>query len=145
MCELGGIQNTVALPYDSIFHEKSNVYDIPSYNRLCNEFGISTNEDFRFKHGSNNGLGDVYIYISHFGYRKAEDKFPGGYNKFSDEGGKASDGNLIQYIEQSSSIADKQYEYFVVDKSYGLTRAGQARLNQSIEAFVYCILYRCTG
>ena len=138
--ELVGIQGTVALPDDSAFEQKNNRYDVPSYKRLCNEFGINNNEDFRFKHGSNNGLDDVYIYISHMGYRNAVDKFPGGYNKFSDEGGKASDGNLIQYIEQNSSIADKQYEYLVVDKSYGLTRAGQARLNTSIEAFVYFIL-----
>ena len=133
--ELGGIQSCLALPEDNTFNAKNNGYDIPSYNRLCHEFGISNNEDFRYKFGGNNGLGDVYIYFGALGYINAQDKFPGGANKFNDDGGKASDGNLIQYIENTHN--QKQYELFVIPKSYGLTQAGQARLNQSIEAFVY--------
>ena len=35
---------------------------------------------------------------------------------------------------------EKQYEYFLTRVSNGLTNAGQARLNQSIEALVYCVL-----
>ena len=66
-----------------------------------------------------------------------EAPYPGKY-KFSDEGGTASDGNLIGYITNPSS--EDQYGHFVVPLSYGLTRAGQATINQSIEAFVYCIL-----
>ena len=63
--------------------------------------------------------------------------YPGTF-KFSDEGGKASDGNLIQYI--TNQYSENQYKHFVLPVSYGLTKAGQARLNQFIEAFVYCIL-----
>ena len=59
--ELGGIQNSVALPGDGAFDQKNNTYDIPSYKRLCNEFGISPSTDFRFHHGMNPGLGNVYI------------------------------------------------------------------------------------
>ena len=33
-----------------------------------------------------------------------------------------------------------QYDWFVPSKSAGLTKAGLARINESIEAFVYCIL-----
>ena len=44
--ELGGIQNFVALPVDDTFDQQNNTYDIPSYNRLCNEFGISPSTDF---------------------------------------------------------------------------------------------------
>ena len=33
-----------------------------------------------------------------------------------------------------------QYEWFSLNKSDGLTQAGLSRINQSIEAFVYCIL-----
>ena len=61
-----------------------------------------------------------------------------GFNKFSDEGGKGSDGNLLQYIINSET--ENQYEYFLSRVSGGLTNAGQARLNQSIEALVYCVL-----
>ena len=63
--------------------------------------------------------------------------YPGTF-KFSDEGGKGADGNLTQYI--SNDPSENQYEHFVLPVSYGLTKAGQAKLNQSIEAIVYCIL-----
>ena len=106
--------------------------------RLCNEFEISPSVDFRFHHGMNHGLGNVYIYYTNIGYGKTEVSYPGTY-KFSDEGGSTSDGNLIQYISNSSS-ENQLYEHFVVPVSYGLTKAGQARIYQSIEAFVYCIL-----
>ena len=135
--ELGGIQNSVALPGDDAFDQKNNTYDIPSYKRLCNEFGISPSTDFRFHHGMNPGLGNVYIYYSNLGDGKTDTSYSGTY-KLSDEGGSASDGNLIQYITNQSSKS--QYEHFVVPLSYGLTKAGQPRINQSIEAFVYCIL-----
>ena len=79
----------------------------------------------------------MYIYYSNLGYGKTDAPYPGTY-KFSDEGGTASDGNLIQYITNQSS--ENQYEHFVVPLSYGLTKSSQARINQSIEAFVYCIL-----
>ena len=82
-------------------------------------------------------MSNVYLYYSNIGYRKTESPYPGGF-KFSDEGGKASDGNLLQYITNESS--ENQYEHFVVPVSYGLTKTGQARINQSIEAFVCCIL-----
>ena len=91
----------------------------------------------RFHHGMNHGLGNVYIYYSNLGYGKTEAPYPGTY-KFSDEGGTASNNNLIQYITNPSS--ENQHEHFVVPLSYGLTKSGQARINQSIEAFVYCIL-----
>ena len=54
--EMGGIQNSVALPGDDAFDQKKNPCDIPSYKRLCNEFGISPSTDFRFNHGMNHGL-----------------------------------------------------------------------------------------
>ena len=82
----------------------------------------------------NHGLGNVY---SNLGYGKTAASYPGTY-KFSDEGGSASDGYLIQYITNQSS--ENQYEHFVLPVSYRLTKASQARINQSIEAFVYCIL-----
>ena len=36
--------------------------------------------------------------------------------------------------------SDHQFDWFVPDKAEGLTQAGLSRLNQSIEAFVYCVL-----
>ena len=81
-----------------------------------------------------NGLGNVYIYAQ--GATKTEFKYPG-FNRFSDEGGKAIKGNLIYYIEPDVST---QYDWFVPKTSAGLTQPGLSCINQSIESFVYCVL-----
>ena len=135
--QMGGIQASIALPGDDPFDEKDNIYDIPSYKRICKEFNIPSESDFRFNHGANNGLGSVYIWVTGSGPSKTDFSYPG-YNKFSDEGGKPLKGNLLQYISNTES--SKQYEYFITSVSNGLTSTGQARLNQSIEALVYCVL-----
>ena len=111
------------------------MYNITAYKSICAEFGIDPNCDFRFTAGNNKGLGSGYIWLR--GARKTNYEYPGDF-KFSDENGKASDGNLIQYIFNSDSA--KQYEHFVADNCFGITKAGQARLNQSIESLTYCIL-----
>ena len=73
-----------------------------------------------------NGLGKVYIWVTGIGPTSTDNKYPS-WNKFSDEGGKAIKGNLIQYID--NGLAAKQYEYFVTPVSYGLTSAGQVKIN----------------
>ena len=108
------------------------------YRRLCNEFKIDPNTDFRFKEGSNHGLCEVFFYYSYEGYVKTSYDYPNKTMKFSDSGGKAEAGNLIQYIE--NTLAKKQYEYIIPSDSHGLTSAGLSRINQSIEVFVFCIL-----
>ena len=47
--------------------------------------------------------------------------------------------NGISFV-RSDQGADKQFEYFVPNYSQGITYAGLARINQSIEAYCYCIL-----
>ena len=136
--QMGGIQSSIALPGDPPFNEKNNRYDIPSYKRICKEFNVSTDSDFRCHKGENHGLGSVYIWVSYVGPSEAGHKssYPG-FFKFSEEGGEGSKGNLLQYILND---IDNGYEYFLTRVSNGLTNAGQARLNQSIEALVYCVL-----
>ena len=132
--QLGGIQNISALPGDPTFSQFNNHYDAPSYKRICAEFGIDPSSDFRFTHGKNGGLGFIYVYAQ--GATKTEYGYPG-WSKFSDEGGKAISGNLIYYIEPDVST---QYDWFAPKTAAGLTQAGLSRINQSIEAYVYCIL-----
>ena len=50
---------------------------------------------------------------------------------------KSHDGNLIAFIEPDKI---EQYAWIAPNYSSGLTQAGLSRINQSIEAFVYCIL-----
>ena len=136
--ELGGVQNSLPLPGDSAFSQTENKYDIPSFERICAEFGISPNADFRFTRGDNHGLGSVFEYFTNSGYTKTPFKYPSKETKFEDEGGRASDGNLVPYIQNTE--ARNQYEYFLCPVSHGLTSAGLSRINQSIESFCYAIL-----
>ena len=136
--ELGGPQNSLPLPGDTAFNQTENKYDIPSFERICAEFGISPNTDFRFTKGDNHGLGSVFEYFTNSGYTKTPFKYPSKETKFEDEGGRASDGNLVPYIENTE--ARNQYEYFLCPVSHGLTSAGLSRINQSIESFCYAIL-----
>ena len=136
--ELGGPQNSLPLPGDTAFSQTKNKYDIPSFERICAEFGISPNADFRFTRGDNHGLGSVFEYFSYSGFTKTPFKYPSKETKFEDEGGRASDGNLVPYIENTE--ARNQYEYFLCPVSHGLTSAGLSRINQTIESFCYAIL-----
>ena len=136
--ELGGPQNSLPLPGDTAFSQTENKYDIPSFERICAEFGISPNVDFRFTRGDNHGLGSVFEYFTNSGYTKTPFKYPSKETKFKDEGGRASDGNLVPYIQNTE--ARNQYEYFLCPVSHGLTSAGLSRINQSIESFCYAIL-----
>ena len=136
--ELGGVQNSLPLPGDPAFNQTENKYDIPSFERICAEFGISPNADFRFTRGDNHGLGSVFEYFTNSGYTKTPYEYPSKETKFEDEGGRASDGNLVPYIKNTE--ARNQYEYFLCPVSHGLTSAGLSRINQSIESFCYAIL-----
>ena len=118
-------------PATQHFNQTENKYDIPSFERICAEFGISPNAD-------NHGLGSVFEYFTNSGYIKTPYKYPSKETKFEDEGGRASDGNLVPYIENTE--ARNQYEYFLCPVSHGLTSAGLSRINQSIESFCYAIL-----
>ena len=130
--QMGGIQSMSALPGDPTFNPLNNHYDVASYKRICAEFGIAPSSDFRFTRGKNHGLGRVN------GEMQLDFKYPD-WVKFSDEGGDASKGNRISYI-RPDEIAATQYDWFAPKKSAGLTQAGLSRINQLIEAFVYCIL-----
>ena len=125
-----------ALPGDPPFSQFNNHYDVASYKRLYNEFGIDPSSDFRFTHGANHGLGSVYHYGD--GAFKTDNEYPG-WNKFSDEGGKAIKGNQIYFIEQGG-YGDTQADWFAPNTASGLTQAGLSRINQSIKASVFCIL-----
>ena len=107
-----------------------------SYKRICAEFGIDPSSDFRFTVGKNHGLRNIYVYSQ--GATKTEYDYPD-WMKFGDEGGKGINGDLIYFIRPETSAAN-QYDWFTPKTAAGMTQAGLSRINQSIEAFVYCIL-----
>ena len=166
----------VPLPDEKTFSPKNNPYNKNAYNRLCGEFGLSNNQDykglnkpladFRWKGGANQGVGDVFIdygkgYVDRGSipgsfdaqakggknqnvriirnYDPDANIWPSRANRFSDDGGKKIDGNLISML-RNDHFVDFQYSWFIPESGYGLTKAGLGRINRSIEAFVYCVL-----
>ena len=141
-------QRISSLPDDPNFSQTDNKYNEASYRRLCADFGVNPTSDFRFNHGQNHGLGYIFINYSDGDFAQKQSQYPTPLSnlsnqRFSDEGGTDSAGNKLDYIRNDQG-ADGQFEYFVSDSANGLTSAGLARLNQSIEAFVYCI-FGCAG
>ena len=133
LCQLGGIQNISALPGDPTFNKFDNHYDVASYKRICDEFGINSSSDFRFTHEKNHDLGSVDIGVIGHGSMRTGTAYPGGFYKYSDEGGATSKGNLLSFIKLD---AVAQYDWFAPNTAAGLTQTGLSRINQSIEAFV---------
>ena len=74
---------SLPLPDEQPFVINNNPYSKVAYQRLCKEFGISNTEDFRFKIGTNNGLGDIFYKYDESSPK--ESQYPGGDNKFSDD------------------------------------------------------------
>ena len=137
--EIGGIESVDALPDDPTFNQKDNHYEVASYKKICGEFG------FRFTHGKNRGLGNVYILVTYEGAESTDYNYPDpDLALFDDE--RVTDRNDPNYKANGISFmrndqgADKQFEHFVPNYLQGVTRAGLARINQSIEAYCYCIL-----
>lgn len=138
LLQMGGVQSVSALPGDPTFDQINNKYDVASCKRICAEFGIDSSSDFRFTRGASHGLGSVlHLRLKHWTGQNGAD-YPG-YDKFSDEGGSASKGNSIYYIEPDDA-AYAQEDWFCSKVAEGLTQAGLARINESIETFVYCFL-----
>ena len=143
--EMGGIQSKHALPDDTIFKQEDNPYDVAAYKMICAEFGIDPSTDFRYTYGQNHGLSYVYISYPDGSYAQKKWKYPPAdlsnpsSQRFSDEGGTEDTGNRIAFIRNDQG-ANKQLEYFVPNRASGLTLNGLGRINQSIEAFGYCIL-----
>ena len=136
--ELGGIQSKGALPDDPVFNQKENPFDVAAYKRICAEFGVDPSTDFRYKKGSNHGLGKVFINITRGGSVPTGMSYPSAKAKFGDEGGDAGEGNLAAFIRNDDGT-DKQFEYFAPNHARGFTDIGLARINQSIQAFCYSV------
>ena len=144
----------VPLPDEQPFAIANNPYSKVAYQRLCAEFGIANDSDFRWKGGRNHGLGDIFLdygagYHGRGGgfqnvhlirnYDEDANQWPGDGGEFSDDGGKKEKGNLISFI-RNDDFAGYKYAWFIPTSGYGLTKAGLGRLNRSAEAFVYCVL-----
>ena len=116
------------LPTDASFCYYKNPYDKAVYQKLCNEFNVSPNTDWRQKldHGCE-GLGawSTYMEPSHE-YRHAH----------------AAQGPFFHpkdSIMHNRNIS-RAWTMFILDKSEGFTKAGIERINESIRMFVWALL-----
>ena len=149
----------VPLPDEKTFSLKNNPYNKNAYNRLCAEFGLSNNQDykgwnktladFRFKGGTNHGLGDVFIdYGEGYadsgsipgsasaqatgggyqnvriirGYDTEANIWPSSEHKFYDDGGRKNNGDLVSML-RNDHFVDFQYAWFIAESGHGLTKA----------------------
>ena len=127
------------LPQDQAWDALNNPYDQRAYERICGEFGVSPQTDWRVK-GKNHGLGRVYNYWTNDGYHIYGD---GTYyeKSMTFAGTQTSPGALhIDYIKQDSDDANHMWGTFVLDVSQGFTQSGVERINDSIRTYVWDIL-----
>ena len=59
----------VAQPQDTSWNAFDNKYNRSAYERICNEFHVGINADWRQKQSDNQGLGRIYNYWTYIGYR----------------------------------------------------------------------------
>ena len=128
----------VPLPYDDTWNAVNNSYGRKGYEKICNEFGISPNFDWRV-HGHNQGLGRAYCYWTNTGYTVVGDgEYHPGNMSFTH---KTTAWLLhIDFIKQDGAGADKAWKSFIRRRSYGLTRPGVERLDDSIQTYVWAVL-----
>jgi len=132
---MGGIQSVSALPGDPTFSHTNNHYDMASYSRLCKEFGVEPSSDFRYKSDENHALGKVFIYVGGVGATPTYLVYPNDKAKFSNEGGKASNGSVVYFICNDDGT-QKHFDFFVPNSTQGLTQVRLSRVNQTIDAFL---------
>jgi hypothetical protein len=125
------------IPGDKIFKTADNNINLLRYQKLCNEFNISVNTDFRFKGGENGGLGTMYNYRTRQGYH-ALTGLSYDPNKFQFIENSTNEATKIDYITQEA--ANEGWKQFILEKSEGFTKAGMVRIDDSIRAYVYCVL-----
>lgn len=89
----------------------------------------------RFGGSDNHGLGSLYIYVSYVVPEVDHSITYPARKYFSDKGEKAIKGNLIYFTRNANAKVERQFDFFVGDES----DFEVARLNQSVEAFIYCI------
>lgn len=116
------------LPTDSSFCYYKNPYDKAAYQKLCDEFNISPNTDWRQKlESSCQGLGSFEQYYKPSGKYRQNHKKDGPFFNIRD----------TIYHEKDISMA---WTTFILDKSEGFTRAGIERINESIKIYVWALL-----
>ena len=129
------------LPQDEAWDALNNPYDHRAYERICSEFGVSPNSNWR-RRGKSNGLGRVYIYVTNSGYHPMGRSSGGEYDPKSMSFTEKTTNDIlhIEFIQQDDEYANVAWTQFILYRSQGFTRSGVERLNDSIRTYVWAIL-----
>ena len=152
------------LPTDQSWNPLNNGIDMSAVERICAEFEIPSNADFRQRLDNSHGMGSFYFYKKFYQYKfivskkwteltNGGDYDPSMNWKISIHAdrfkGADEQTDKIEYIKQTfSKQTDLTTEgnpfdaigSFVLDKSSGFTQAGVARINDSIRTYVWSIV-----
>ena len=150
-------ETSCPLPTEESFNPLNNGIDKNAFERICNEFGISTHGSFRQKLDPMNGMGYVW-------YTKVTTQAHGAYRSYYITSKKVKtktdsfdskfqvEGDPMDYLEQTfhkeSGHADNSPDgtpmaaigRFITDYSDGFTRVGISRINDSIRVHSWAIL-----
>ena len=109
--------------------------DAKAYEKICAEFNVDKNTNWRQKLDDNGGLGIIFNYITSTGYSPLKGfSYDAHQMSFTDY----NKGKLhIDYISQQHRNA---WSTFILDKSNGFTRPGVERINESIRTYCWAIL-----
>jgi archaellin len=152
-----------AIPTNQGFNSLNNFIDMTVYTKICNEFNIDPNTDFRLKIEPNSGAGYIYDdnnkkYSDNYVPNKKTDSDyknnlwsldePSGYIGHPFFSSELRFGDKYETFEYSvwlkhckiSQDIDDGWTRFMLQKSQGFTTAGIARINDSIRTFIYCVL-----
>ena len=122
------------LPTAKTWNANDNAFDEKSYEKICAEFNVDKNTDWRQKHDENGGLGIIFNYITGTRYQPLK--------------GFSYDAHQMSFTEYKKGklhidCIPQQYRAwskFILDKSNGFTRPGVERINESIRTYCWAIL-----
>ena len=123
------------LPTAQSWNAFDNSFDAKSYEKICAEFNIDKNTDWRQKLDANGGLGVIFNYITGTRYQPLKGF---SYDAHQTSFTQYNKGKLhIDYISQQHRNA---WSTFILDKSNGFTRPGVERINESFRTYCWAIL-----
>ena len=127
------------LPENRAWNAMENSYDRKGYEKICDQFGVSPNSDWRVS-GPNQGFGPVFYYWSRFGYIKVVPDGEYDPKEMSFTHPREGLTTHVDYIEQETDVVSRAWRLFILNKSDGLTQPGVERLNGSILTYIWAVL-----
>ena len=140
------------LPTDAAHNAKHNLIDLSEYNKICNEFHISPDTDWRtdldgyILENNNVTAHEPAIYTDdydQFVYKPGKlspGKQPYKFSLVEPSGWHVGSMYKITHIDTILQVGTENWQNWLVDVTDGFTEPGIERLNESIRAYVYCVL-----